>query len=193
MRLYNVLPAFFFLVSCQTTTVQSGNVAVQYSNSPAIINPGYKLQLNKAIVIPGESASLHIQDGEPRTQPLNPVENYRPYCIIEVRDRMAATQTIHPDVFKVTRVVRNEEIVSLIPRLASVDMIAANTGFHMGSGGHTAVVYATEMYLESSTQPNVTKLVCQQWDDATVGTHLNLNDIKLALGDLITVQPESAQ
>jgi len=183
---------YLSLVSCQTATVQTGSVAVSYSNYPLNITPGLKLKLNRAIVIPGETTSLHIQDGVTKPQQLNPVENYRPYCIIEVRNRMAATQTIKPGIFTITRVFLNEELVSLPVKFASLTITAGYPGFYLGAGGYTAVAYVTEIYLESSSQPDVVSLDCKQWDDPAMGAHLTLQEIKLALGELITIQPETS-
>ncbi len=191
MRPFLILTAVYLsLVSCQTATISTGNVAVSYSNYPLNISPGLKLKLNRAIVIPGETASLHIQDGEPKPQQLNPVENYRPYCVLNVRNRMAATQTINPDTFTITRVFLNEELVSLPVKFASLTMTAGYPGLYLGAGGYTAVSYVTEIYLESSTQPDVVSLDCKQWDDPAMGAHLTLQEIKLALGELFTIQPE---
>ncbi len=191
MRPFLILTAVYLsLVSCQTAIISTGNVAVSYSNYPLNISPGLKLKLNRAIVIPGETASLHIQDGEPKPQQLNPVENYRPYCVLNVRNRMAATQTINPDTFTITRVFLNEELVSLPVKFASLTMTAGYPGLYLGAGGYTAVSYVTEIYLESSTQPDVVSLDCKQWDDPAMGAHLTLQEIKLALGELFTIQPE---
>jgi len=191
MRPFLILTAVYLsLASCQTATISTGNVAVSYSNYPLNISPGLKLKLNRAIVIPGETASLHIQDGEPKPQQLNPVENYRPYCVLNVRNRMAATQTINPDTFTITRVFLNEELVSLPVKFASLTMTAGYPGLYLGAGGYTAVSYVTEIYLESSTQPDVVSLDCKQWDDPAMGAHLTLQEIKLALGELFTIQPE---
>jgi len=193
MRPFLILTAVYLsLVSCQTATISTGNVAVSYSNYPLNITPGLKLKLNRAIVIPGETASLHIQDGEPKPQQLNPVENYRPYCVLNVRNRMAATQTINPDTFTITRVFLNEEFVSLPVNIASLTMTAGYPGLYLGAGGYTAVAYVTEIYLESSTQPNVVSLDCKQWDDPAMGAHLTLQEIKLALGELFTIQSEDS-
>lgn len=190
MRLFLLLVTVgLSLLSCQIITVQHGPVAVQYSNLPSNISPGFKLKLNKAIVIPGETASVHIQDGEPKTAYMNPVENYRPYCIFEVTTLLPTPRTINPDIFNVSRVVLDEEIVSLLPKLASLVTSAGGHGFY-SSGGATAVVYATVMYLESETQPDVFRLSCQHWDDPALGEHLSLQDIALALGELITIQPK---
>ncbi|MFV1992574.1 MAG: hypothetical protein ACC635_01605 [Acidiferrobacterales bacterium] len=193
LRFLIITTIYLSLLSCQTAVVQTGNVALGYSNYPLNITPGLKLKLNKAIVIPGETASLHIQDGEPKPQQLNPVENYRPYCVIEVRNRLAATQTIKPDIFTITRVFLNEEFVSLLPKIASLTMTASYPGLYLGAGGVTAVSYVTEIYLESDTQPDVVRLSCKQWDDPMVGGHLTLQEIKLALGELITILPETAE
>lgn len=193
MRPFLILTAIYLsLVSCQTATISTGNVAVSYSNYPLNISPGLKLKLNRAIVIPGETASLHIQDGEPKPQQLNPVENYRPYCVLNVRNRIAATQTINPDTFTITRVFLNEEFVSLPVKFASLTMTAGYPGLYLGAGGYTAVAYVTEIYLESSTQPNVVSLDCKQWDDPAMGAHLTLQEIKLALGELFTIQSENS-
>ncbi len=191
LRFLIITTIYLSLVSCQTAVVQTGNVAIGYNNYPLIITPGLKLKLNKAIIIPGESTSLHIQDGEPRPQQLNPVENYRPYCVIEVRNRLAATQTIKPDIFTITRVFLDEGFVSLFPKLASLNMTASYPVLYLGTSGLTAVVYITEIYLKSDTQPDVVKLACKQWDDPMMGAHLTLQEIKLALGELITILPET--
>jgi hypothetical protein len=191
MRLFlKILAVSLTLISCQAVTVQHGPVAVQYSNLPANLAPGIKLKLQKNIIIPGGSASVHIQDGETKPQQLNPVENYRPYCIIEVKHRLASTQTITPDTFEVTRVILDEEAVSLFPRLASLAMNSGAKGLYLGSGGHTAVVFATIMDLSSGNQPEVTRLICQQWDDPAIGVHLTVQEISQALNGLMILEGE---
>jgi len=106
---------------------------------------------------------------------------------------MAAPQTIKPDTFTITRVFLDEGFVSLFPKLASLTMTASYPGLYLGAGGVTAVVYITEIYLESDIQPDVVRLSCKQWDDPMMGAHLTLQEIKLALGELITILPETAE
>lgn len=138
---------------------------------------GSKFRLTQSLTIPGGSAGVTLQFGEP-VKP-NDINRYYPHCRLEVNDVRATPQTVMPDEFDVRRMVQIEQTVERaglqrVSRLYS----ASSVSF---------VVFRTILDLNSARQPQVRTLTCQHWDSPASGQHLSLNQIQQALGKVIVL------
>lgn len=145
------------------------------------LSAGWLLTLNKILTIPGQSAGVYLQNGQVVTE--KEKDQYYPNCRLEVLDPQQESQTVQPDSFSVYRVKWTEEDVLLKPLLyASTQIILAS--------GPTADAYATILYLRSLRQTEVTRLICEHWEDPTTSPqHLTLQQIRSTLGEIFTLKP----
>lgn len=136
---------------------------------------GSKLKLTQTLTIPGGSAGVTLQDG----QPMNPkdINRYYPHCRLEVNDVRETPQTVQPDEFHVRRMFQLDDTAEG-PGLLRVRRL------HIGSGV-SFILYRTVLELKSTQQPQVRTLTCQHWGDPAVGRHLSLNQVRLALGKVM--------
>lgn len=170
-----VLFVLFLLYGCQTG-LQSGP-----DTSTETLRAGWVLTLHEMLTIPGQKASVYLQNGRGVSDEL--YDQYYPNCRLEVRNPQAKPQTIQADRFNVYRVKWTEEDVMLKPHLYASNRI-------MLASGSTADVYATILYLRSPRQAEVTQLICEQWEDPSIDAeHLTLQQIRSTLGKIFTLQP----
>lgn len=165
-------------VGCQTLQ----DVESAYYQIPV----GSRLVLHKEIPIPPEAARIKIQGGEVRHYGL--VDEYEPFCELEVEEVRSVAQRVHPDEFVITKVDHRTYDVGLSrDRVASLGM---RIGF--GGDGPLQTFYATILQLRSEAQPNVLKLTCQNDQRAFPGIlyarHLTVAEIREALGTLFSLQ-----
>lgn len=106
----------------------------------------------------------------------------QPWCKFEINTMQAQFRSVSPDTFKIIRLYRDEEYVEKTQfKVASLDWQRF---------GHdaTAVIYSTELYLQSERQPDVRVLTCSYWENLNDATHLTVNQIQTALGAILTLQ-----
>lgn len=158
-------------------------------NSPFFLpSAGSTLVLNENISISPEKTSIYLQGGK-IVDSFWKVNIYYPYCKLELRTRRPVEQTIGRDNFIIQRVSR---YTSFVP--TAQDTHTGHPGGvlliqHGGTnGGMTLYSYVTELYLHSDRQPNVYRLACQQKDYPATGEHLSVNDMRRALGDILTLR-----
>jgi hypothetical protein len=182
MRRYGQLTLLCLLITgCATTDFIPGPPAYQ------TVKPGSILKLNQPLTIEPHSAGVRIQYG--KVIPNKLLEQWYPNCRFEVLNPKDTPQVIQPDTFTIKRVTYENYLVSAGPvMLASVGI-----GMSVGVGGDsdgddaTADVYSTYFYLESETQPEVSRLLCQFWEDPHDARHLMLDEIQQTLGNIITI------
>jgi hypothetical protein len=122
------------------------------------IRSGSKLVLNQPLAIPAGKAHIYLQKGVISSG----MDNYTVSCSVEVKS--LGPQTVHPDTFLITDASDSQEWVSrpAIMRFYKV------------------------LRLKSGQQPDVLKMVCQDWDDPLEGRSITVDQIKQAVGDYIT-------
>ncbi|KPK37125.1 MAG: hypothetical protein AMJ69_12510 [Gammaproteobacteria bacterium SG8_47] len=166
-------------VGCQSAPVD------RERSTSFTIPTGTVLVLNQELTIPGETASVLIQEGKVALD--NKVRRYHPHCRLEVRERKPQAQTIQPDSFVVTRVRDFYEVVQSGPlRLAQLD--TPHPAIVVASDASPTWNYITELRLESERQPNVFQLQCMQWNAPPNDDYVTVEQIRGVLGEIITLE-----
>lgn len=166
---------FLVLGACQSAPTTFDENSTSYP-PPA----GSKFTLKQELTIPANSAHVDLQGGQAVS--LNKLNQYHPYCRLDVRDVRETPQSLQPDEFLVKRVNRQTtDVVAQRSGLLRVRRVSDD------NGGPTFMIYRTVFDLESARQPQVRRLTCEQWDRPALGDHLSLRQIRTALGELFTV------
>ncbi len=146
---------------------------------------GWTVQLNRALLIPADAATVRLQYG--RIVPRNGVQDYDPFCVVELNTVRETGQTLRPGRFEVWRVTRS---VSTIAAAASSFV---KTGLGSDHGAPSFLYFKTEFRLRDAAQPELRGMTCM-WDQMAPGNralmrHLALDEIRQALGDWMTPIP----
>lgn len=161
---------------------------------------GAILNLTKSLVIPKDRSSIYIANG--KVAPIknfNTIDVYDPYCLFRLHDEVKQAHQILPDQFKVTKIVEWEGYYSLNNYKKYVHQYDDSKGlikvgaFNYGPGfdtGPSIIMYATIISIHSNQQPEVNELVCGHWDEKSLVEPLTLEEMKKALGNLITIASE---
>ena len=129
-------------------------------------SPGYsipadsRLILNRELPIPAGQRHVDFQHG----RPVSGVDEYQINCELRVYDLGA--DPIRPDAFRITR---------------------SGTGREWHSQPYVMRFYRV-LNLESDTQPDVVKLICQKWDDPLAGRNVSVPQMQQALGDYVSFE-----
>jgi len=172
MRIY-LLACAGLLAACQATV---SNESSPYFDVPL----NSKLTLKQAVEIPPNQAGVYMQDG--KVLPKSLIDQYYPHCRLEISELSTTTQKVEPDTFNIYRISYDEDYSSRELRFA------ASSNFILVGGGASSQSYATLMYLHSTRQPNVVRMVCQHWEDPTDAQHLSILQMRKAMGDIVTLQ-----
>ncbi|MDZ7661200.1 hypothetical protein [Thiohalophilus sp.] len=119
--------------------------------------------------------------------PANSLNRYYPHCKFETWQMLDSEKTVEPDTFLIHKVVRWDDYAMQPVQLAS-SRISAGIGVHINGSDPSPINTATEMFLRSERQPDVYRLICSQWEDATEANHVTINQIRRALGDTFSLQ-----
>lgn len=146
---------------------------------------GWVAQLNQPLTIPRDAATVRLQHGE--IVPRNSVQEYDPYCVVELDTVSPEPQILKPGRFEVWRVTRRVE--TLAARISPF----VKTGHVFDDGAPSFLYYKTEFHLRDPAQPNLRSMTCA-WDQMAPGSypfmrHLTLDEIRSALGNWITLIP----
>ena len=172
MRTFLLFALLSLLTGCQTAPQKN-------EDSPLYAPPtGSLLRLLAPLHIKADKTSVIIQNGEPVYSYWN-VNTYYPHCDFELHTLATSERVIQPDVFTITRVVRDYEYVMLAP------VVVAGIGT---SGAPPLENFMTIMYLQSDKQPDVMRITCQHWGDPSLDDHLTINEIHKALGKLFKLE-----
>lgn len=147
---------------------------------------GWSMQLNRALTIPADAATVRLQYG--RIVPRNSVQEYDPFCVVELDNVAAAPQTLQPGRFEVWRVTRSIDPVS-----AAAPRPLLQVRYVFDDGEPTFLYYATTFHLRDPARPDLRSMRCA-WNQMAPGNralmrHLTLAEIRSALGDWITLIP----
>lgn len=179
MRRYGTLALFCSLAAgCATTNFIPGPPAYK------TVTPGSILKLNQTLTIEPHSAGVRIQNGKiTGTQQMN---QWYPNCRFELRNPKDTEQVVQPDTFIISRVSYNNYLV----KAGNLMLASAGIGVSLGGGdgGPTADVHSTYFYLSSETQPEVSRLLCEHWEDPSDARHLMLDEIQQTLGSIMEIK-----
>jgi hypothetical protein len=124
------------------------------------IHPGSRLLLNQPVEIPAGVAHTHLQNG----QLAGGVDEYTVNCSFEIEN--LGPVTVRPDNFLITDASDSSEWIS------QPDIMR----------------FYKELRLKSERQPEVLKLVCQDWDGPLQGRPVSVGEIQKAVGAYFTFQ-----
>lgn len=172
MRIIALLPLCLLLGACQTTGPLD-------ENSPYHVLPsGSRLILKQKLTIPAHSAGVLLQGG--RVVSRQDVNQYHPHCRLEVQEVRETAQTVVPDEFVVRRARQYTHA------WARGGFVKADWRYAVG--GPSYLVFETILDLRSERQPQVRWLTCQQWSDPAFGQHVTTREMRVTLGEIITLQ-----
>lgn len=174
-----LLTATLALAACQT------NYAGTEDSPYYAVAPGARLVLNQTLTVPAEQVAVWLQDG--RVIAANDARVYYPHCKFELRRRLPTTQTVAPDEFIVTRVTRELTHSVRVPPAERL-LAAVSLGINIGHDSPSVQTFATRMNLGSDRQPEVMRVTCGQWGYPNDGQHVTINEIRRALGAIITLR-----
>lgn len=177
------------MVLALLATGSSGCLTGRYEGdetSPYYLVPaGSRLTLNQEVTIPPDQVGVFLQNGQ--TLPFAQVSKYYPHCKFEVRTIQAVARPVRPDSFTITRTLQEfSHTVGLEPvRVAA----RFSLGMTIGDLGNDAPLqtFATRLYLQSATQPDVYRLSCGQWGYQPRDRHVTIAEIRRALGPVFTL------
>jgi len=124
------------------------------------IPAGSRLILNQPLDIPAGRAHVVIQQGRSGAG----ANQYAVNCQLEVRS--LGPGKVQPDSFDITWAELSREWVSQ-PNIMRFYRV---------------------LHLKSATQPDVLKLMCQDWDGPMLGKNISIPEMRAALGDVITLE-----
>ena len=122
------------------------------------VRPGSRLVLNQPVDIPAGEAHIDLQNG----QLSDGVDEYTVNCRFRIEN--LGPHTVTPDSFLITDASDSQEWVS------QPDMMR----------------FYKELRLKSERQPEVLKLVCQDWGGPLQGRPISIGEIQKAVGDYFT-------
>ena len=186
MRRYGTLALLCSLVTgCATTDFIPGPPAYK------TVKPGSILKLNQTLTIDPHSAGVRIQNG--KITPNKLINQWYPNCRFEVRNPKDTQQIVQPEEFTITRVTYENYLV----KADNVMLASVGIGISLGGGGDdggpTADVHSTYFYITSETQPEVSRLLCEHWEDPADARHLMLEEIQQTLGGIIDIKATPSQ
>lgn len=152
--------------------------------------PGWRVQLNRELPIDPGAATVRLQYG--RIVPRNGVQEYDPFCIMEVNTLNNQVQLLQPGRFEVVQVTRSvSDIAAAASHLIPPGLM--QVGFMGGGYTPSFLYYITSFRLRDVSQPNIRSLRCA-WDQMAPGNrslmrHLTLDEIRSALGDWMYLIP----
>ena len=153
------------------------------SKRPAV-KPGSYVQIHHEYEIPNEFARVYFRNGKQTVK--GDIDRFTPYCyllMLDIRQAGQFQQTILPGRFYVTKVIESNDLQG--GRRTYVASLSI-WGF---DDGPSNVNYQLEMRLSSSEQPGVRALICvKNADDYMDRRYPNLSEIKIALGDLVSIE-----
>jgi len=178
-----VLVAGLVLLTSSCTSLESPDPASPYY----AYTTGWIARLNQPLIIPRDAATVRLQYGE--IVPRNSVQEYDPYCVVELNTVSAEPQVLKPGRFEVWKVSRSVETIAAL----SSPFIKVGQGG--GDGGPSFLYYKTTFQLRDPQQPDLRSMTCA-WDQMTpfnrpMMRHLTLDEMRRALGAWFTLIPPS--
>lgn len=169
--------ALFALVLCACESVPYPTTAV--------VDQFSILRLHAPLQFDADQVAVYIQNG--RVTHANLIDSYKPNCVLELRNRSNKPSRIEPDYF-VVRTIRYSGFSAIQSPLQFTALHVHNT-----SDGPSHIEMETEMFLYSKKQQNVYKIGCRHWEQPNNARHLTIDEIRMALGGLISLEPARVQ
>lgn len=176
MKIPAAVIALFVLLFCQFAV--AGDETSPFFKVPV----GSTLTLNQPLTIQPHHASVRMQYG--RIMPYSQIDKFYANCDFEVRTIAKQPTIINPDTFLITKVVNEEDV-------AAGDW-TVYAFFGSGDAGPSHVDYMTVMYLESVKQPDVLRITCTHWEDPVEAEFLSIQQMRKAMGKILTLNIRSA-
>lgn len=148
--------------------------------APYSVTAGSIVSINQDLKIKPNEVTVWIQDGQVVDRANIKVR--RPNCRFEIYTIKNIAQTILTDEVDIIKFVHDKEYVSNKP------IIVAGLLSSQDAGSPTAEVYMTEIYLKSTKQPDLYRLICEHWEAPSEGTYLTMTQIQTTLGDIATIK-----
>jgi hypothetical protein len=175
-RFYVIGLAVILLSGCQSPAGLSSPGQAFYS-APA----GTKLVLQRDITIPAGQVKIFFQQGRQVSAP----DQYLPFCKFEILSLKDTPQVVRTDEFlikrsgQVTSAIVQRDLNFTRPRFRLVDH----------PFDESSVLYGIVMFLQSSAQPDVYRMICGHLQDPTLGARgPTLEQIRSTLGDIFSLQ-----
>jgi len=153
-----------------------------FSSKIAVL-PLSVVQINTPLEIPAGEARIYIQNGEAIAS-RSGLDRFSTYCSVLMQDLHVAGEpilTVTPGRFDVREVRQSND------RFNDSIILVASTMW-MGDGQPSNTLFTLEMRLRSAEQPDVRSLFCVK-ESSLRGTHYpNFDEIKIALGDAVTIE-----
>ena len=166
----------FFAIVMLMMTAYGCAVSPQVKPAYLEVLPGSIFVITQPISIPPDEAGVYIRNG--KVQSSNLISRYHPHCRLETNDVLETSQTLSAGEYRVTEVLRDEELESVGVSIFS-EMSLFDTGIDN---------YSTTFLLQASNDQKRLDLICQHWVDSGDAEHLTLDQIRQALGELIEIK-----
>ena len=136
-------------------------------------------------------ARIHIQYGEVKAHG-NQIRESEPYCYFRIHrpgSELRSPVDIQATTFNVVKIRSRSYQVNLTPSITENVQLAGFSGGGPGGegGGANQLTLATEFHLNDPAQPHVKKLICAVFTDPRDRGHVNIDEIRETLGDLVNI------
>ena len=153
-----------------------------FSNRVAVL-PTSVVQVNTPLEIPAGEARIYIQNGKAFAS-RSGLDRFFTYCSILMQDLHVLGEpllTVSPGRFDIREVRQSNDRFS-----DSIILVASTMRLRGGAPSNT--FFTLEMRLRSTDQPDVRSLFCVK-ESSLRGRHYpNIEEIRLALGDAVTIE-----
>jgi hypothetical protein len=134
--------------------------------------------LKQAFPIRPDRSNEYIQGGEIR--PYESISQYYPHCKLELREIADTERVVQPEAFTVTRVYRQDDFAGFRKMMLA------------GDGSSGLIMSTTYLFLQSEKQPGIFRLSCMRLDESFYARHVTVDDMRDALGGLVTLSLQGA-
>lgn len=189
LHVKRVIELFLLILCIAGITACETNKDKDESSPFYAVTVGSLLVLNQDIIIPGNEVAIYVQNGE--ILAYKDVDKYRPNCKFEIYTISESTRSVSADTFEIIKVEDDIESSSIKAntKLASLENVLAIKLNAFGMLDHSEVFnYSTYMYLRSSKQKDVYRMICQHWESVLDDKHLSITQMRGAMGNVFTLK-----
>ena len=164
----------------------AGAYGPYHTPASVFISDGDQVVVNQNVSVPSGS-KVYFQNGE--TMRRAGVKQSKPYCYFHLYRAQAlldSPATVSADTFDIDSAYNRLEYVQLDSAPLQVAERLVTAGFITQDASEQTMV--TRIKLRSATQPEVMHLNCAVWAVPNERNHPSLEEVRLALGNLVTLQ-----